>query len=140
MRSESMVVCTERRSVNGGHRTTSTASVSFLSSRYDSFCVNWMATKWSWCIFQLAAMMGVRSVMTGLAPRASAADGAVRCGGSRGAGGGLAQCLETRQVALLDELERGSPTRAHVVDLVREPELGGRGGAVATAHGRGPRA
>ena len=31
------------------------------SSRYDSFCTTWIATKWSWCIFQLPAMIGLRS-------------------------------------------------------------------------------
>src|SRR6478735_4695236 len=119
MRSESIVVCTERRSVNGGQSTTSTASVSFLSSRYDSFWVNWMATKWSWCIFQFAAMIGLRSVMPGPSRV------------SMGAGRGLAQRLQPREVALLDELERRAATGAHVVDVGGEPELADRRGAVA---------
>src|SRR3954467_4326491 len=121
MRSESIVVCTERRSVNGGQSTTSTASVSFLSSRYDSFCVNWIATKWSWCIFQLAAMIGLRSVMGSF------------LGGPRR---GRAQGLQAGQVPLLDELERRTAAGAHVVDLVGQTELANGGRAVAAADDR----
>src|SRR4051794_36955926 len=132
MRSESIVVCTERRSVNGGQSTTSTASVSFLSSRYESFWVNWIAVKWSWCIFQFAAMIGLRSVMTRPSPCRR-----VRCVmRSVVAGRGLAQRLQAGEVALLDELERRAAAGAHVVDGAVEPELADRGGAVAAPDDR----
>src|SRR6478609_4783161 len=132
MRSESIVVCTERRSVNGGQSTTSTASVSFLSSRYESFWVNWIATKWSWCIFQFAAMIGLRSVMT-RPSRVSTVRCVVR---SVRTGRGIAQRLQAGEVALLDELERRAAAGAHVVDGAVEPELADRRGAVAAPDDR----
>ena len=81
--------------------------------------MNWIATKWSWCIFQLAAMIGLRSVGHQLR---SVPSGRRRC---------VAESVEAGEIALLDELERRAAAGAHVVDAVGEPELADRRGAVA---------
>src|SRR3954451_15893114 len=117
-----MSVWSVRRSVNGAQITTSTSSRSSFSIRYESFCVNWIATKWSWCIFQFAAMIGLRSVMKGDAPRASRRSVGYRVRSAR-AGRGLAQRRQSGEIALLDELERRASSGAHVIDLGRETEL-----------------
>src|ERR1700730_5820391 len=91
-----------------------------------------MATKWSWCIFQLPAMTGLRSTAittcrfrygvpaSGHASVSSPSEGSLR-----------SKCFQAGQVAPLDELERRAAAGAHVVDAVGEAELADGGGAVA---------
>ena len=62
-----MIVCTERRSVNGGCTETSTAVV--VGRRQEVATASGpsaIASKWLWCIFQLPLMSGLRSGIRGL--------------------------------------------------------------------------
>ena len=68
-RSESINVWTERSAVNGGQITTSTRSASSRSSRYESFCTAWIASRCVLCIFQFAAIIGVRPATSVLQDR-----------------------------------------------------------------------
>src|SRR5688500_5437597 len=79
---------------------------------YESFCTTWMASKWLWCIFQLPLMIGLRSGV------------GIRC---------LPQCFESREVALLEQLERRATASRHVVDVPVESELLRGRSAVAAA-------
>src|SRR4051794_1947392 len=92
--------------------------------------MNWMASKWLRCIFQLPEMSGLRPAG---APPLSVPRSAIRARPFPGVGG-VAQGLEAGQVAELEELEAGAPARRDVIDLVGQAEAGQRGGGVATPH------
>src|SRR5919106_2220446 len=87
-----MSVWTERSAVNGGQITTSTRSASFRSKRYESFCTVWIASRCVLCIFQFAAMIGVRSATSVL------------------------QHPDARQRFPLEELERGPAAGGQVIE------------------------
>jgi hypothetical protein len=76
-----------------------------------------VASKWLRFIFQLPLMSGLRGVGHVARPAIAA--------GPPG-----------RQVALLEQLERGAPAGGDVVDLAGQAELGQRRGAVAAARPR----
>src|SRR5688572_28831691 len=98
-----MTVCTLRRSVNGGWMLTSTSSVASAGTRYDSFWIVWIASKWLRCIFQLPEISGRRR-----------------------SGTALPQGLQAGQVAELEQFKRSSSAGGDVVHLIVERELGER--------------
>src|SRR5215207_9717944 len=111
-------------SVNGGWMLTSTSSSSSLPIRYDSFCTNWIASKWLWFIFQFPEMSGRRP------------DGTAERMGSAMCVRSLPQSVEAGEVAELQQLERRAATGADVVDLVVEPELRECCRGISPAHDR----
>ena len=82
------------------------------AARYLSFSTKRIASKWSWCIFQLPEISGRRALIE---PRR------VPQGGQPG------------EVAELEQFERRAAAGGHVVDVVGEPELGERRRRVAAA-------
>src|SRR3954453_20588294 len=88
--------------------------------RGSSASMNSAASATVLCIFQLAAMYGVRSGICGLLF-------------------GVEQGLHARQLLTLPQLQRGAAAGRDPVDLVLEPELVQRGDRVAAADHRRPR-
>src|SRR6476469_8358120 len=114
-----MSVCSVRRSVKGGQITTSTSSKSSFSIMYESFCTTWIATRWSWCIFQFAAMIGFRLAgsvtwissswvrresVWAIVPPLGALIAQTESGRASSGVGGGAEGNESGEVTLLDEL------------------------------------
>src|SRR4051794_28831437 len=96
-----------------------TTSLCVAAIRGSSASTNSAASATVLCIFQLAAMYGVRS----------------------GIGGplfGVEQGLHARQLLTLQQLQRGAAAGRHPIDLVLEAELVQRGNAVAAADHGGP--
>src|SRR3954454_11349049 len=92
--------------------------------------MNWMASKWLRCIFQLPEMTGLRPAG---APPLSVPRSAIGARPPPGVGG-VAQGLEAGQVAELEELQAGPPTGRDVVDLAGQAEPRQRGGGVPAPH------
>src|SRR3954467_9549716 len=116
-RSPATRVWTLRSEVSGGSTTTSAASSSLSLRENSSFCTRPMASRCVRFIFQLPAMSGRRA----------------------GAGTGplVGQGGEARQLAALEELQRGAAAGADVpVCRLVEPELADGGGRVAPSHHR----
>src|SRR4051794_33780497 len=113
------MVCTLRRSVNGGITTTSTASVSFSRRSKASLCTRAIASRWCRFIFQLPATSGRRPARPNdVMPRAMS---------------GL-QSFETRQRLALEILQRRPAAGADVAEpALVDAQLPDRGGAVPTA-------
>src|SRR3954468_5524584 len=98
--------------------------------------MNWMASKWLRCIFQLPEMSGLRPAG---APPLSVPRSAIPARPPPGVGGG-APGLEAGRVAELEELGAGAPAGRDVVDLVGQAEAGQRGrGVTAPYDGEGVR-
>src|SRR6266536_2294410 len=131
-RSPSISVPTLRSAVNGGHTTTSTASVSSLVSAQAVFWVSWTASRWFLCIFQLPAISGRRA--TGSAPWRH--EWMVLAGMLLARIRGPGQHADAGQRPALEQLEAGATAGGQVVDLLREAELGEGGGRVAAADHR----
>src|SRR3954454_17575727 len=92
--------------VNGGQITTPTSGRPPASGRNAS--MNAFASRLVLFIFQFAAIRGCLSPVI--------------------------QCLQSRELLALQQLERRSAAGRYVRDLVREPELRDRRGRVAAAH------
>src|SRR3954447_11694667 len=116
------MVCTLRRSVNGGITTTSTASVSFSRRSKASLCTRAIASRWCRFIFQLPATSGRRPARAcDVMPRATS---------------GL-QGFDARQRLALEILQRRPAAGADVPDpALVDAELADRGGTVPTADDR----
>src|SRR3954451_12931890 len=103
--------------VNGGQITT---SLWVAAIRGNSASMNSAASATVLCIFQLAAMYGVRSGIRGLLV-------------------GVEQGLDARQLLSLQQLQRGAAAGRDPIDPVLEAEPVQRGDAVAAADHGGPR-